>query len=108
MKICFMCDLHLSFDKNALQYKVLDWALEDAKKKKADCFVFAGDVTADGNINSYQYFLECMGKTGIPYLYIPGNSDLRDKSTKEEIYYNTSATITDFKGVMPKRTARSS
>ena len=99
MKICFMCDLHLSFDRNSLQYKLLHWALEDAKKKKADCLVFAGDVTADGNRNSYQYFLERMEQTGIPYLYIPGNSDLRDKSTREEIYHNASATVTGFNGI---------
>ena len=33
MKVCFMCDLHLPFDRNALQYNILDWAIEDIKKK---------------------------------------------------------------------------
>ena len=86
MKICFMCDLHLPFDKNALQYDVLDWAISDIIKKRPDCIVFAGDVTCDGNESVYDYFLNAVEKTAIPFLYIPGNSDLRDKSTKEEIY----------------------
>lgn len=99
MKVCFMCDLHLSFNRDTLQYKVLEWALEDAQKKKTDCIVFAGDVTADGNIDNYQYFLERVTNTGLPFLYIPGNSDLRDKSSKEKIYSNASATVTKLNGI---------
>ncbi len=33
MKICFMCDLHLPFDVNALQYDVMKWAMADISKK---------------------------------------------------------------------------
>ena len=58
MKICLMCDLHLPFDKNALQYDVLDWAIADIKKKEADCVIYAGDVTCDGDINRYKEFIE--------------------------------------------------
>ena len=32
MKICFMCDLHLPFRQETLQYDVLKWAIEDVKK----------------------------------------------------------------------------
>ena len=49
MKICFMCDLHLPFCQEALQYDVLKWAVEDVKKKQPDCIAFVGDVTCDGN-----------------------------------------------------------
>ena len=58
MKLCFMCDLHLPFDENALQYDVLKWAISDVKKEKADCIIFAGDVTCDGNIEVYNYFID--------------------------------------------------
>lgn len=77
MKICLMCDLHLPFEKGALQYSVLRWAIEDITKKQPDCIIFAGDVTCDGNALVYDEFLSKMNSLGIPFLYIPGNSDLR-------------------------------
>ena len=85
MKICFMCDLHLPFDKNALQYDVLSWAIADVSKKRPDCIAFVGDVTCDGNEAVYDNFIESMEKTGIRFLYIPGNSDLRDNESKNSI-----------------------
>lgn len=85
MKICFMCDLHLPVFKEALQYKILDWAVEDMRKKETDCIIFAGDVTCDGNIDVYKKFISDMQKTKIPFIYIPGNSDLRDKTSREEV-----------------------
>ena len=51
MNICFMCDLHLPYGVQALQYDVWKWAMEDARSKCAECIIFAGDVTADGNIS---------------------------------------------------------
>lgn len=80
-----MCDLHLPSDENALQYKILDWAIEDIYKKQADCIVYAGDVTCDGNIEVYKRFIEKMKNTGLPFLFIPGNSDLRSKDSLQEI-----------------------
>ena len=85
MKICFMCDLHLPSDKGALQYDVLDWAIADVQKKQADCIVFAGDATCDGNENTYDYFINAVSDTEIPFIYIPGNSDLRCAESKASI-----------------------
>lgn len=85
MKVCLMCDLHLPFDKNALQYDALEWAIADIKKKEPDCIIYAGDVTCDGDINRYKEFIEKMKETDIPFLYIPGNSDLRDERYADEI-----------------------
>ncbi len=85
MKICFMCDLHLSFDKNALQYDVLNWAIADIQKKQPHCIAYVGDVTSDGNEEVYDYFVKSMYDTGILFLYIPGNSDLRDAKSKDAI-----------------------
>lgn len=82
MKVCLMCDLHLSFEKGALQYNVLDWAIEDIRKKQPGCIIYAGDVTGDGNLAVYEFFLETMNSLNIPFIYIPGNSDLRCNETK--------------------------
>jgi len=85
MKICFMCDLHLPFDTRALQYRVLDWAVGDIAKKAPDCIAFAGDVTCDGGEEAYRYFLQHIDALEIPFLYIPGNSDLRCKETADTL-----------------------
>lgn len=85
MNICFMCDLHLPSYQNAMQYNVLDWAISDIKIKRPNCIVFAGDVTCDGNADVYVSFIEKMKTLSIPFLYIPGNSDLRDNSCKDKI-----------------------
>ena len=85
MKVCFMCDLHLPFDGSALQYNILNWAIADIKKKEPDCIVYAGDVTCDGDINVYNEFILEMKAIGIPFFYIPGNSDLRNSESADEI-----------------------
>lgn len=100
MKICFMCDLHLPFDENALQYRVLDWAIADILKKTPDCIVFAGDVTCDGNLQVYSRFLDKISRIGIPFLYIPGNSDLRDCQSRLEIKNNASACRNEINGTV--------
>ena len=99
MKICFMCDLHLPFDKNALQYDVLSWAIADVSKKRPDCIAFVGDVTCDGNESVYDNFVERMENTGITFLYIPGNSDLRDNESENSIYKKTSPCKNTVNGV---------
>ncbi len=99
MKICFMCDLHLPFDKNAMQYDVLKWAVEDILCKKPDCIAFAGDVTCDGNEEVYEYFVAYMKKTGIPFLFIPGNSDLRDVNSKQRLQSYSSEFKNVIKGI---------
>ena len=85
MKVCFICDLHLPTDKNALQYSALKWAKEDIIKKKPDCVIFAGDVTCDGNLEVYQEFIEDFVSLEIPFIYIAGNSDLRNPETRDII-----------------------
>ena len=96
LKICFMCDLHLPFDKNALQYDVLKWAISDITLKNPDCIVFAGDVTCDGNIDVYNFFIERMKSLKIPFLFIPGNSDLRCQESYGKIKKTCSACENNF------------
>ena len=80
-----MCDLHLPFDKNALQYDVLNWAIDDVLKKQPDCIAYAGDITCDGNEDVYDYFVNVMKSVEVPFFYIPGNSDLRCSESNASI-----------------------
>ena len=92
MKVCLFGDLHLPRWKNVLQYDVLAWALSDIKEKNPDGVSFLGDVSADGDEEAYDLFLLRMKALGIPFLYIPGNSDLRSPLSRESIYRKTSPT----------------
>lgn len=99
MKICFMCDLHLPFDKNALQYDILEWAISDIQKKKPDCIAYAGDVTSDGNLEIYKWFVERMIGLEIPFLFIPGNSDLRCQANRSEMKHSCSKCENEIDGI---------
>lgn len=100
MKLCFMCDLHLPYDKNALQYDVLDWAIDDVIKKKTDCIIYAGDVTCDGNFEVYKWFVQKMQGLNIPFIFIPGNSDLRFAESIDRIYKISSPCKNDLNGTL--------
>lgn len=83
MKICFMCDLHLPFDKNAMQYDALEWACCDILKSRADCVVVVGDYTANGELFPLDWFNEKMKSLNAPVVMIPGNSDMRTPENVE-------------------------
>ena len=77
MKLCIIADIHLPYHKDAPQYRAFDFALDDAKRNKADMLVFAGDITADGCDEVAEAFYSKVNNCGIPYLVIAGNSDFR-------------------------------
>jgi len=99
MNICLMCDLHLPFDKNALQYDVLDWAIADIVQKSPDCVIFAGDITCDGNPETHKTFLQKMQGLTMPFFFIPGNSDLRCTESRAEIQRICSCCESDVNGI---------
>ena len=93
MKLCLLCDLHLPFDRRAPQYRVLEWAIADVKKQNPDAILFAGDAAADGSLESYRFFLAQMRALGLPFFYIPGNSDLRDVRSRDAIFADASPIV---------------
>jgi len=95
MKICFICDIHLPESKNALQHKAFQWALEDICKNSPDCLICAGDLTCAGSLETYRFAVKSMNETGLPLLYIPGNSDLRSKETKDIIAFDASPVLSN-------------
>jgi len=96
MKLCLFCDLHLSSYRNTVQYDVLDWILDIIRKNQFDAVLFPGDITADGDLTVYRSFLTRMQSLHIPFLWIPGNSDLRKLETAAEIHAIASPLKTDF------------
>ena len=100
MKICFMCDLHLPSNKEVLQYDIMEWAKEEIGKTQPECIIFAGDVTCDGAEEVYDYFIKGITDLGIPFFYIPGNSDLRNPKTCERIKRKASACKSECNGLV--------
>ncbi len=94
MKICILADLHLPYDKTAIQYDALEFALNDALKKGAELLIFAGDQTADGNRETADYLINRLSETEVPYLIIAGNSDYR----KDELIFEESPVVNEFDG----------
>lgn len=84
MNICFLCDLHLGYNKNTVQYEAFDYACADISRKRPDLVVYAGDITSDGNIFAAKRFIKKMNSLGVPYVALPGNSDYR---TEKNISY---------------------
>lgn len=99
MKICFLADLHLPEMENAVQYKVLDWAIADIAKKEPDLVVFAGDYTADGAALAIERFQTKMNSLTIPVVLIPGNSDFRSSETMDTVRGMASGMIYDANGI---------
>ena len=83
MKIVFGCDLHLPRDHRAVQYDAFEFLLGEARK--AELFVFAGDISANGDIGTVRYFLEKVSGLDLLSAVIAGNSDLRTAETAGEI-----------------------
>ena len=83
MKICLLCDLHLPYYKDAIQYDVLRWAMDDLRKKQAEALVVPGDFTVHGDIEPAEVFLEAVEALSIPVVICTGNSEYRNPETKE-------------------------
>ena len=72
MKICFIADINLPDNKDAIQYHAFEWALSDTQKKKTDFIVFLGNI---GTNDALPYFYKKMESVSIPYLCLPENKD---------------------------------
>lgn len=86
MKVIQLTDLHLTKNKeievfNINPYDNFDFICREIKNKKitgVDLIVVSGDISDDGNINAYKYFLRGMESLHIPYIVILGNHDLKN------------------------------
>lgn len=95
MKICLLCDLHLPYHTDAIQYDVLRWAMEDLQKKNAEALVVAGDFTVHGDIAPAEVFLKAVGDLSIPSVICTGNSEYRNPETKEYFRKLAAPTVND-------------
>lgn len=81
--LALLCDSHLPLLKKTPAYTVFDRAVSDSRN--ADYIFTLGDITAHGNVNAMEHFIRKMNGTGTPWAAVPGNAELRDPETKEQL-----------------------
>lgn len=79
MKIAIMCDMHLPENYNSIQYDYFNYALEDINKNNPDFVIVAGDITAYGQTEASNYYIQKMSKLK-NVITVLGNSDVRSKN----------------------------
>ncbi|MBR6791360.1 MAG: metallophosphoesterase [Oscillospiraceae bacterium] len=83
--ITLLCDLHLPLLKKTPAYDVFDRAVKWLEQSQPDYIFTLGDITAHGNLNAAEHFVKKMDGTGLPWAAVPGNAELRDPETAEQI-----------------------
>ncbi|PHM50803.1 metallophosphoesterase family protein [Xenorhabdus miraniensis] len=87
MKVIHLTDIHLTrsreqkiFDVNP--YDNFDFVCEEILRIKSiieiELIIVSGDISNDGEVDSYRYFLNKMESLNLPYLAILGNHDLKN------------------------------
>ncbi len=82
MKIAVIGDLHLPYIRKTPQWDFWDWAKQNITVNMPDAVVVIGDISANGNTDVIDAFLQDMNKLPGEKLIIRGNSDLRSDAEK--------------------------
>jgi len=82
LKIAVFADLHLTDNPDSVKLRVLDWALNEAKRCAADLIVGIGDLTATGTAVQTKLLFDRIQAAGLPFCSTPGNAELRDASNE--------------------------
>lgn len=83
MKIGFICDLHLPYGEQSVQYAFFNKALSVIRKEKPDTVICVGDIAAFGEISAIKYYFDKV--SSLNHNFVLGNSDVRDVNTVDEV-----------------------
>ena len=84
MRLGIIADTHLPTADNTEKERVFDWALEEARRRKLDCLLGAGDLTSNGMFAAAERVRLKLEKSQIPFALTPGNADLRERNDREK------------------------
>lgn len=80
MRLLHITDLHLSDRRDTPAADALRWAIDEANGLAPDLVAFTGDMTSYGTRGAAQYFLEETGRLQVPWIFTPGNAELRARA----------------------------
>ena len=103
--ISLLCDLHLPLLKKTPAYDVFGTAVRALKFWEPDFVFTLGDITAHGNLNAAEHFVKKMDETGLPWAAVPGNAELRDPETAEQILEMLESPLREKPAALLKRPA---
>lgn len=79
MRILQLTDLHLSAQNNSQYDYNFTAVINFIKKRKTelniDGIIVTGDISHEGQVNSYRFFFDEIESVDLPYSIIPGNHD---------------------------------
>lgn len=78
MRLIQITDLHLSERTDTPAYDALEWAIAEANRRAPDLVAITGDMTTYGTAPAARHFLEAATKLTVPWVFTPGNAELRD------------------------------
>ncbi|PHM45153.1 cyclic 3',5'-adenosine monophosphate phosphodiesterase [Xenorhabdus mauleonii] len=87
MKVIHLTDIHLTRTKDQKMFNVnpydnFDFVCQEISRIKEiseiELIIVSGDITHDGDIEAYRYFLDKMESLKKPYFAILGNHDLKE------------------------------
>ena len=78
MRLIQITDLHLSDRQDTPAADALRWAITESNRSSPDLVTFTGDMTTYGTEASARHFLEQAGTLTSPWVFTPGNAELRD------------------------------
>ena len=78
LKIAILADLHLTDNPRSVKLKVLDWALDEARRRNAGLLAGIGDLTATGSAVQSELLSGRIAACGIPFCATPGNAECRE------------------------------
>ena len=77
MRLLHITDLHLSDRRDTPAAEALRWAVDAANGLAPDLVAFTGDMTSYGTADAARQFVEEAGRLQIPWVFTPGNAELR-------------------------------
>ena len=80
MKIGFICDMHLSADRESPQYAFLEQGISALKKDNIKFLINLGDISACGDTKAFNLYFSAV--SGLKHYTVIGNSDVRDAKTR--------------------------
>ena len=84
-KIAVLADSHLPDQENTVKDEVFDWALDQCRQLGVELILAAGDMVSVGTIKAARRVRKKLDACNIPWLFSPGNAELRDQRHRSAV-----------------------